>query len=56
MSITVNLLRQLSDIVSAMVQYGLLIVGLLIINVVVPLEHCKSGNNLVLISVVYLTY
>ena len=55
-AITVNLLRQLSDIVSAMFQYGLLIMGLLIVNVVVPLEHCKSGNNLVLIFIVYLTY
>ena len=55
-AITVNLLRQLSDIVPAMFQYGLLIMGLLIVNVVVPLEHCKSGNNLVLIFIVYLTY
>ena len=55
-AITVNLLRQLSDIVSAMFQYGLLIMDLLIVNVVVPLEHCKSGNNLVLIFIVYLTY
>ena len=55
-AITVNLLRQLSDIVSAMFQYGLLIMGLLIVNVVVSLEHCKSGNNLVLIFIVYLTY
>ena len=55
-AITVNLLHQLSDIVSAMFQYGLLIMGLLIVNVVVPLEHCKSGNNLVLIFIVYLTY
>ena len=44
-AIIVNLLHQLSDILSIMFQYELLIVGLLTINVVAPLEHCKSGKR-----------
>ena len=55
-AIAVNLLHQLSDIVSIMFQYGLLIVVLLTVDVVAPLEHCKSGNNLGINFIVYLTY
>ena len=44
-AVIVNLLHQLSDILSIMFQYELLIAGLLTINVVAPLEHCKSGKR-----------